>query len=49
MIAQRELNSEYAEWIDEDSDDLTDNELPVAPVDLAMPTVSIDENFKIVV
>ena len=41
VIAQRELNSEYAEWIDEDNVDLTDIELPVATGDLAMPTVSV--------
>ena len=43
VIAQRELNLEYAEWVDEDIVDLTDIELPVAPGDLAMPTVSVDE------
>ena len=38
--------SEYAEWVDEDIVDLTDIELPVAPGDLAMPTVSVDEHLK---
>jgi hypothetical protein len=46
VIVQRELNSEYAEWVDVDNVDLTDIELPVAPGDLAMPTVSIDEYLK---
>jgi len=46
VIAQRELNSEYAEWVDENLVDLTDIELPVAPGDLAMPTVSVDEHLK---
>ena len=41
LIAQRELNSEYAEWVDENLVDLTDIELPVATGDLAMPTVSV--------
>jgi hypothetical protein len=46
VIAQRELNSEYAEWVDEDNFDLTDIELPVASGDLTMPTVSNDEHLK---
>jgi len=46
VIAQRELNSGNAEWVDEDIVDLTDIELPVATGDLAMPTVSVDEHLK---
>jgi hypothetical protein len=41
-----ELNSEYAEWVNEENVDLNDIELPVAPADLAMPTVSTDEHVK---